>query len=43
MKKIIFLLVGIMLLNINNLSAKQDNIKNGVEKNTTQTVFCGLN
>ena len=32
MKKIIFLLVGIMLLNINNLSAKEDEVKNGVQK-----------
>lgn len=32
MKKIIFLLVGLMLLNINNLSAKEDEVKNGVQK-----------
>lgn len=32
MKRLILLTVVIMLLNLNNLSAKQDNIKNGVEK-----------
>ena len=32
MKKLILLTVVIMLLNLNNLSAKEDEVKNGVEK-----------